>query len=283
MKYLRNVKTIVIDTDIIGIVYCSARQIKDLKFDMEDKSLSVVEHLAELRRRIFFILISVAVTSGAAYAFIDRILMFVIKAGNIESLVFINPTEAFFVIIKLSILAGLIASMPFILYQVWKYVGVALKKNERKYIIYFGPVSYVLFLIGASFAFKGVLPLGIKFLLSFSKENITPMITLSAYIGFLGKMVTAFGLMFELPLVVLFLSKIGVVQPQTLKKGRKYAVVAIFILAAFLTPPDVISQVMLAVPVLIMYEISIWICVVVSRKRERALGIDDQAVSEAGA
>ena len=250
---------------------------------MDDKELSVVEHLAELRRRIFFILISVVITSGTAYFFIDRILLFVTNAGHIDSLVFINPTEAFFVIIKLSLLTGLIASMPFILYQVWRYIGVALKNSERKYIIYFGPVSYLLFLIGAGFAFRGVLPLGIKFLLSFSKENITPMITLSAYIGFLGKMVTAFGLMFELPLVILFLSKIGVVQPQTLKKGRKYAIVAIFVIAAFLTPPDVISQVMLAVPVLAMYEISIWICVVVTRKRDRALGIDDQAVSEAGA
>jgi sec-independent protein translocase protein TatC len=173
--------------------------------------------------------------------------------------------------------------MPFILYQVWKYVGVALKKGERKYLIYFGPLSYVLFLIGAGFAFKGVLPLGIKFLLKFQKDNIAPLITLSNYIGFLGKMVTAFGLMFELPLVVLFLSKIGVVQPQTLKKGRKYAIVAIFVLAAFLTPPDVVSQIMLAIPVLAMYEISIWICVVVTRKRERALGMDEAAVSEAKA
>jgi sec-independent protein translocase protein TatC len=250
---------------------------------MEDKPLSVTEHLSEMRRRVFYILICVAATSGGAYVFIERILNFITQAGGIENLVFISPTEAFFVIIKLCLLTGLIVSMPFILYQIWKYVGVALKKSERKYLIYFGPLSYVLFLIGAGFAFRGVLPLGIQFLLKFQRENITPLITLSNYIGFLGKMVTAFGLMFELPLVVLFLSKIGVVQPQTLKKGRKYAIVAIFILAAFLTPPDVVSQIMLAIPVLAMYEISIWICVVVTRKRERELGIDEAAVSEAKA
>jgi sec-independent protein translocase protein TatC len=248
---------------------------------MEDKPLTITEHLSELRRRIFYIVICVFAATGVAYAFVDRILLFVTRAGHIESLVFINPTEAFFVIIKLSLLAGLMASMPFILYQVWKYVGVALKKSERKYLIYFGPLSYVLFLIGAAFAFRGVLPLGIRFLLSFSKEYITPMITLGAYISFLGKMITAFGLMFELPLVVLFLSKIGIIQPQMLKKGRKYAIVAIFVLAAFLTPPDVISQIMLAIPVLAMYEISIWICVVVTRKRERELGINEASVSEA--
>ncbi len=242
---------------------------------MEDKTLTITEHLSELRRRIIFILISVAVTSAGAYYFIDEILNFVTQAGGIEDFVFISPTEAFFVIIKLSLLTGLMGAMPFIFYQLWKYIGVALKKNERKYLIYFGPLSYLLFLIGAAFAFKGVLPLGIKFLLSFSKQNITPLITLNAYVSFLGKMITAFGLMFELPVVILFLSKIGVVTPKTLKKGRKYAIVVIFVLAAFLTPPDVISQIMLAVPVLAMYEISIWICIVVTKKREKKLGISD--------
>ena len=248
---------------------------------MDDKPLTITEHLSDLRRRIIFILISVAVTSAGAYYFIDEILDFVTQAGGIEDFVFISPTEAFFVIIKLSLLTGLMGAMPFIFYQLWKYIGVALKKNERKYLIYFGPLSYLLFLIGAAFAFRGVLPLGIKFLLSFSKQNITPLITLNAYVSFLGKMITAFGLMFELPVVILFLSKIGVVTPKTLKKGRKYAIVVIFVLAAFLTPPDVISQIMLAVPVLAMYEISIWICIVVTKKREKKLGISDTVISEA--
>lgn len=247
---------------------------------MDDKPLTITEHLSDLRRRIIFILISVAVTSAGAYYFIDEILNFITQAGGIEDFIFISPTEAFFVIIKLSLLTGLIGAMPFIFYQVWKYIGIALKKKERKYLIYFGPLSYLLFLIGAAFAFRGVLPLGIKFLLSFSKQNITPMITLNAYVSFLGKMITAFGLMFELPVVILFLSKIGVVTPKSLKKGRKYAIVAIFVLAAFLTPPDVISQIMLAVPVLAMYEISIWICIVVTKKREKELGIGDTVISE---
>jgi sec-independent protein translocase protein TatC len=247
---------------------------------MDDKALTVVEHLDELRRRIIYILLSVAVTSGGAYYFIDEILEFVTKVGGIENLVFISPTEAFFVIIKLSILVGIIAAMPFILIQVWRYVGIALKKTERKYLIFFGPVSYVLFLIGAGFAFRGVLPLGIKFLLSFSKENISPMISLNAYIGFLGKMITAFGLMFELPLVILVLSKLGLVTPDILKKGRKYAIVGIFIVAAILTPPDVVSQIMLAAPILIMYEIGIWICVVVTRKRDKAFDISNSVINE---
>jgi sec-independent protein translocase protein TatC len=248
---------------------------------MKDRPQTIVEHLGELRRRVVYMLLSVAVTSGGAYAFIDEIISFIIKTGGIQNLVFISPTEAFFVTVKLSILVGIVGAMPFILYQVWRYVGVALKKSERKYLIYFGPMSYVLFLMGAAFAFRGVLPLGIKFLLSFSRENITPLITLNAYVGFLGKMITAFGLMFELPLVILLLSKLGIVTPEVLKKGRKYAIVAIFVMAAVLTPPDVVSQVMLAAPVLLMYEIGVWICVVVTKKRVRELGVGSPTVSEA--
>jgi sec-independent protein translocase protein TatC len=247
---------------------------------MEDQELTLTEHLSELRRRIIYILICVLATSAGAYTFVDRILEFITAVGGIENLVFINPTEAFFVIVKLSILAGVLVAMPFILYQIWKYVGVALKKHERKYLIFFGPLSYVLFLMGASFAFRGVLPLAIRFLLSFSKQNITPMITLNAYVSFLSKMIAAFGLMFELPLVILLLSKLGVITPQMLKKGRKYAIVGIFVVAAVLTPPDVISQIMLAIPILIMYESGIWICTVVTKKRERELKGGEPAMSE---
>jgi sec-independent protein translocase protein TatC len=247
---------------------------------MEDRELTIVEHLGELRRRLIYILLSVVITSAAAYHFIDEILTFITTTGKIGNLVFINPTEAFFVIIKLSILVGVIAAMPFILYQVWKYVGVALKKNERKYLIYFGPVSFILFLMGAAFAFRTVLPMAMRFLLSFSREFIEPMITLNAYVSFLIKMVSAFGLMFELPLVVLFLSKIGIVTPDMLTKGRKYAIVLIFVVAAVLTPPDVISQIMLAVPILILYEISIWISKSVTKKRERELTLNEPAVNE---
>jgi sec-independent protein translocase protein TatC len=248
---------------------------------MQDKELTIVEHLNELRKRVIYVLIAVVITAGTAYHFIDEILDFITSAGKIDNLVFISPTEAFFVIIKLSILVGVIAAMPFIFYQVWKYVGVALKKKERKYLIYFGPVSFLLFLLGAGFAFRTVLPLAMRFLLSFSKDFMEPMITLNSYVSFLIKMITAFGLMFELPLVVLFLSKLGLVTPEALKKGRRYAIVVIFVAAAVLTPPDVISQIMLAVPILILYEISIWICKSVTKKREQEMELNGAAVNEA--
>jgi sec-independent protein translocase protein TatC len=248
---------------------------------MEDKPLTIVEHLNELRKRLIYILLAVGISSGGAYYFIDEILAFITAAGNIDKLVFIKPTEAFFVIVKLTLLAGIIGAMPFILYQVWRYVGVALKKSERKYLIFFGPVSFILFMCGAAFAFRGVLPLAIKFLLSFSKDFLTPMITFNEYISFLTRMIIAFGTMFELPLVILALSKFGIVTPEMLKKGRKYVIVGIFIVAAILTPPDVVSQIMLAIPLLILYEVGVWICTVVTKKREREMGMDQAVANEA--
>lgn len=251
---------------------------------MKDKALTLVQHLNELRRRLIYILIVVGAASGGGYYFIEEILQFITETGNIESLVFITPTEAFFVIVKLSVLTGVVVAMPFILYQIWRYVGVALKKEERKYLIFFGPVSYILFLCGAAFAFRGVLPLAIKFLLHFGKEyvslSITPMLTLNAYISFLSKMIIAFGVMFELPIVILALSKFGLVTPEMLKKGRKYTIIGIFLVAAFLTPPDVVSQIMLAVPLLLLYEVGIWICTAVTKKREKEMGLEEPVVNE---
>jgi sec-independent protein translocase protein TatC len=195
--------------------------------------------------------------------------------------VFIKPTEAFFVIVKVTVLVGIVGAMPFILYQVWRYVGVALKKEERKYLIIYGPVSFILFMCGAAFAFRGVLPLAIKFLLSFSKDYLTPMITFNEYISFLTRMIIAFGIMFELPLVILALSKFGIVNPQMLKKGRKYVIVGIFVVAAILTPPDVVSQIMLSIPLLLLYEVGVWISTVVEKKREKEMGVDEAVASEA--
>jgi sec-independent protein translocase protein TatC len=248
---------------------------------MEDNPLTIVEHLNELRKRLIYILIAVGISAGGAYYFIDEILAFITAVGNINNLVFIKPTEACFFILKVTVLVGIVGAMPFILYQVWRYVGVALKKNERKYLIIYGPVSFILFMCGAAFAFRGVLPLAIKFLLSFSKDYLTPMITFNEYISFLTRMIVAFGIMFELPLVILALSKFGIVNPQMLKKGRKYVIVGIFVVAAILTPPDVVSQIMLSIPLLLLYEVGVWISTVVEKKREKEMGMEEAVASEA--
>lgn len=250
---------------------------------MLDKPLTIVEHLDELRRRIIYIMISVCVTSAVAYIYRNEILEFIIKAGKIEKLVFINPVEAFYISVKLSILVGIVAAMPFILYQIWKYVAVALKKQERGYLLIFGPCSYILFICGATLAFRVVLPTAMNFLIkkTYSPEIVVPIITLNNYITFLNSMIIAFGLVFQLPLVILLLSLLGIVTPEILKKTRKYAIFAIFIFAAVLTPStDAVSMMMLAVPILILYEISVLLCIIVTKRREREINVEEPVAEE---
>jgi len=221
---------------------------------MESK-LSLVEHLEELRTRIIKSLIFIVIATCFAYSFVNVILLSLVKP--IGKLVFIAPHEAFITRIKISFFVGLFLSSPFVLFEIWKFISLALKPNEKKYILIFGPLSLIIFFIGASFGYFIVVPIGIKFLLSFATDVLSPMITISKYVTFVGTLVLGFGVIFELPLAVFFLTEIGLIAPKFLSSKRRHAVVLIFIVAAILTPPDVITQLLMALPLLVLYEISI--------------------------
>ena len=214
-----------------------------------------VEHLEELRSRIIKSVIFIIVYSSLLYNFIDVFLPALIKP--VGQLVFIAPQEAFIARIKIAFLGGLFLSSPFVIYEIWKFVSVGLKPKEKKYTLIFGPLSFIFFIAGTSFGYFVIVPIGMKFLLGFATDFITPMITISRYISFLGTLTFAFGVIFQLPLVCLFLTKIGIVTPMFLSSKRKHAIVLIFILAAILTPPDVVTQCLMAGPLLILYEIGI--------------------------
>jgi len=221
----------------------------------EDNRLTIVEHLNELRGRVIKSLIFVIVCSAILYNLIGIILPVIIRPAG--RLVFIAPTEAFIVNIKIVFLGGIFISSPFLLYQVWQFVSMALKENEKKYVLIFGIISFFLFILGAAFGYFIIIPIGLKFLLGFATDFITPMITISKYISFVGTMIFAFGVVFQLPLILLFLTKIGMVTPMFLSSKRRHAIVCMFILSATLTPPDVITQCLMAVPLLVLYEIGI--------------------------
>jgi len=222
---------------------------------MADRELTLVGHLEELKARILKSVIVLIAASCALYAFVDKIYGSLIKPAG--RLVFIAPQEAFVTRIKIAFLGGLFLSLPFILYQAWRFISIALKKNEKKYALLFGPLSFVFFALGASFGYFLIVPVGLKFLLGFATSQITPMLTVSKYVSFVGMLTFAFGVVFELPLASLFLTKIGVVTPSFLAKKRRHAIVFIFIAAAIFTPPDVITQSLMAVPLLILYEAGI--------------------------
>lgn len=221
----------------------------------KDKELGLAQHLEELRSRLIKSIAVIVVCFIGVYNFVDHIMVALIKP--VGELVFIAPTEAFVTRMMIALLVGIFVSSPFLIFQVWRFVSVGLKKKESKYITIFGPFSFIFFILGALFAYFLVIPLGMKFLLSFATDSITPMISMNKYVSFVGTLTLSFGLIFQLPIAILFLTKIGLVTPRFLSTRRRNAIVLIFIGAAVLTPPDVVTQCLMAIPLLILYEIGI--------------------------
>ncbi|EQB63868.1 MAG: hypothetical protein RBG1_1C00001G1447 [candidate division Zixibacteria bacterium RBG-1] len=230
------------------------------------KEMPFLAHLEELRWRIIKSLISILLFSVIAYLFSEKILDFLTK--SVDNIYFTAPTEAFAVRIKISLIAGLILSFPVVFYQLWQFVVPGLMDKEAKMVIPAVIFATFFFVGGAVFCFYLVLPVGIKFLLSFQTDKLKPWLSVKDYISFVSWMILAFGLVFQLPIVSYFMGKVGIITHKTLSKGRKYAIVIILILAAALTPsPDVFSQLMLAAPLYFLYEVSI-ILVRVTNKNE---------------
>lgn len=236
---------------------------------MTDNQMTLVEHLDELRRRI---LVSVAaIVIGACVAFwkiqfIVSLLMF----PPVDHLAFFSPTEAFMEYCKLAFFAGLFLASPVVLYQLWAFVSAGLRKEERRVVLFALPFSITLFLGGVVFAFFFIIPFALKFLIDFAGPKVYPILSISKYFSFIIMLLISFGLVFELPVVVMILSRIGIVSPSFLSKNRKFAIVGIFIAAAIITPtPDAFTQCLMAISMLLLYELSIWISKLVYKKGDR--------------
>lgn len=233
---------------------------------MDEQKLTLVEHLSELRGRLIKSVIFIIVCSFVVYGYIDKLMVYLLKP--VGGLIFIAPQEAFISYIKLTFFGGLFLSSPFVIYQLWRFVSDGLMPNESKYVLVFAPLSFIFFIIGASFGYIIIVPIGMKFLLAFGTELIIPMITISKYISFISTLSLAFAMVFQLPLLSLFLTKIGVITPLFLSSKRRHAIVCMFIAAAMLTPPDVITQTMMAVPLIMLYEIGIIFSKLVYRRKQ---------------
>jgi sec-independent protein translocase protein TatC len=174
-----------------------------------------------------------------------------------DSLIFTGLPEAFFTYLKVAFLAGLMLAAPVIIYEFWIFVAPGLYDKEKKLLLPIVFLSTFFFMGGALFGYFLVFPWGFKFFLGFATETIRPMPSMKEYLGFSAKLLLAFGLVFELPLVITFLARLGIVSVDFLKKNRKYALLLFFLGAAILTPPDVVTQIMMALPLMLLYEISI--------------------------
>lgn len=226
------------------------------------KRLSFLKHLDELRKRIIISLVALAIGAIAAFGFASSILKFLKKPldQTVERFAFFSPQEALLVYVQIAVWAGFLIAMPVIIYQFWLFVSPAIKKNLKRYAFGFIISSLIAFLAGCAFAFFILIPAALKFLMSFAKEDLVPVISVSRYISFVTALLLGCGIVFEMPVVSFILTKAGAITPKFLKRRFKYAVVAIFIIAAIITPtPDVFNMVILAIPMLFLYQVSIWV------------------------
>ena len=228
----------------------------------EDEKLPFTSHLEELRKRLITSFIAIGVGFVAAFGFKERLfgilvqpLINVMKDG--ETLIYTGLPEAFFTYLKVSFLTGLMVASPILLYQFWMFVAPGLYQKERRLMVPIVILSSFFFVGGALFGYFVVFPWGFKFFMGFATDTIRPLPAMKEYFGFSAKLLLAFGLVFELPLVITFMAKLGIVSVDFLKKNRKYALLLFFAGAAILTPPDVITQVLMALPLMVLYEISI--------------------------
>ncbi len=239
----------------------------------EDHKMSLTEHLIELRKRIFRILIVLLIGFGACYYYKDLVFDIITKPltkvlPKNGYLIYTGLTEAFFVYMKLAFFASLIITSPFILYQIWKFISPGLLLKEKKYVVPFVLSSTLLFISGVLFGYFIALPPAFEFFVSFNNQYLQAMISFGDYLSLFVTFLLGFGLSFELPIFIFFLAKLGIVNAKMLSKQRRYAILIIFIVAAILTPsPDALSQILMAIPLMFLYEISIFVARFAEKKK----------------
>ncbi|WP_169764227.1 twin-arginine translocase subunit TatC [Campylobacter mucosalis] len=237
-------------------------------------------HLVELRKRLGISVASVFVMFMVCFSFWNPILAWmteplkdVLPAGS--NIIFTQVQEPFFTAMKVAFFAGLILALPIIFWQFWLFVAPGLYDNEKKYVIPFVLSATAMFLCGASFCYFVVIPLGFNFLINFGGQLFTALPSIGEYVGFFTKLLVAFGIAFELPVITFFLAKLGLVDDKALKGFFRYAVVIIFIFSAIMTPPDVLSQFLMAFPLMGLYGISIYIAKIANTKDKDEQDLDE--------
>lgn len=236
---------------------------------MQVNEMPFLDHLEELRWRIIKSLVSVVIFTIISFFFSDYILQWLLLPSfevNAQISLQVLKVQAVFIIkLEIALLVGVISSIPVILYQIWAFLAPGLHSHERKYIwpiIFFAMISFG---TGASFAYYIIIPYALEFFLGLAPENVTNNIAIDFYFGFLLRLLIVFGVVFELPVISIILSKMGLITPTFLKKYRRHAIVLFFVAAAILTPPDPTTQLFLAVPLILLYEVTILILRLISK------------------
>ncbi len=232
----------------------------------KEKYMPFTEHLEELRKRLFICIGVIISFSFVAYFFSSELLDFLTKPNPGVQLQILRPTGGFIVHLKVSFFAALVFSIPVLIYQFWQFIAPGLFLNEKKYVFPVILFTILCFISGALFAYYVVLPFGLAFLLGFETESIVAQWTIDDFISFVTMMMIVFGIVFELPLVAMFLGKIGIINHAMMSQYRRYAIFGAIVFGAVLTPPDFITQLALAIPLLILYELSIVLVRITGKK-----------------
>ncbi len=240
---------------------------------MTNEKQPFLTHLEELRNRLIVCAIAIGIGFVISYVFSKQLFSFLIlpltEVLPADShLIFTNLPEMFIAYIKVALIAGIILAMPVVFYELWMFLAPALYRREKGYLIPFVLFSSILFLVGSLFGYFVVFPYGFKFFIGFATEEIQALPSVKQYFSFTIRLLLAFGVVFELPVVVFFMTKIGLITPDSMKRFRKFAILSSFILSAILTPPDVATQIMMALPIIILYEVSILISKGIYRKKK---------------
>ena len=251
-----------------------------------DAPMSLMDHLHELRSRLMRILIVIFLGFIACYGVSELLFAELVKPLTAtlpqgSKLIFTALPEAFFVYMKVGFVASIFLTSPYTFYQIWAFIAPGLYEEERRFIVPIAGFSAFFFLAGAAFCYLIVFPFAFSFFMSFATDTIAPMPSLDEYLGFSLKLLIAFGLIFEMPLFSFFLARMSLISAAKLRTWRKYSVLVIFIVAAILTPPDVISQLLMAAPMLLLYELSIWVAAAAQKRPKN--GVSAQGEAKTGA
>ncbi|WP_051663290.1 twin-arginine translocase subunit TatC [Alicyclobacillus macrosporangiidus] len=234
--------------------------------------MTFTEHLEDLRRRILYILAVFVVVFGVCLGLVSRIYGYLVGPLAREGyhLMVTSPGEVITVYLSIAGIVAVGLTLPFALYQLWKFVAPGLTPVERRYTLRLLPITLVMFILGVLFAWFVIFPTILHFLLRIAAEHFSVMLRAGSYFGFLTNICLPFGFIFELPIVVVFLTRIGVISPQLLRRVRRYAYLVIVILGVLISPPELISHLSVVVPMILLYEASIALSVIAKRRRDKA-------------
>ncbi|MPW27024.1 twin-arginine translocase subunit TatC [Alkalibaculum sp. M08DMB] len=233
-------------------------------------AMGVVEHLSEFRKRLITVVAVLAIVTVICFNFSSDVVSLLVETATElgYQLVYLAPAELFTQYIRLSLISGVVLSSPVILYQIWAFIRPGLKKSENVVVFLSLFAGLFCFIVGAAFAYYIAMPLMLNFFITVDKyQTIIATISIQNYLSFVMSTLITFGVVFEMPVIVVLLSQLGLLKPQWLTKSRRIVVVVLFIVGAVITPPDVISQILVSIPMLILFEISVILSKIINRKK----------------